>query len=154
MIRASKALILCGAALCLTALPACHRSPANEVTLPPAPAVGDTHTLDGTVLASFKGDAQAGARLFTRCSICHTLQSDGVMIGPSLAGIVGQPAARLTSFTHYSDAIRTSHIVWTPEKLYQFLENPRRVIPGTKMTFMGVPKPQDRAALIAWLATQ
>lgn len=51
----------------------------------------------------------------------------------------------------YTPANANSGITWTPEKLYQYLENPRRVIPGTKMAFAGLRNGQDRADVIAYL---
>ena len=73
-------------------------------------------------------------------------------IGPSLAGIVGRKAGEVAGYS-YSAANKGSGITWTAEKLYQYLEKPARVVPGTKMAFAGLAKGQDRADVIAYLST-
>ncbi len=72
------------------------------------------------------------------------------MVGPSLAGIVGRAAGSVAGYS-YSNANKNSGITWTPEKMFQYLEKPARVVPGTKMAFAGLPKAQDRADVIAYL---
>jgi len=72
------------------------------------------------------------------------------MVGPSLAGIVGRAAGSVAGFS-YSNANKNSGITWTPEKMFQYLEKPARVVPGTKMAFAGLSKAQDRADVIAYL---
>lgn len=72
------------------------------------------------------------------------------MIGPSLAGLVGRKAGMEAGFS-YSNANKNSGITWSAEKLFQYLEKPARVVPGTKMSFAGLPKAQDRADVIAYL---
>ncbi len=73
-------------------------------------------------------------------------------IGPSLHGIIGRTAGTVTGFT-YSTANKNSGITWSPEKLFQYLEKPQRIVPGTKMAFAGLSKAQDRADVIAYLET-
>ena len=67
-----------------------------------------------------------------------------------VAGVVGRKAGSVAGFT-YSAANRDSGITWSAEKLFQYLEKPIRVVPGTKMSFPGLPKAQDRADVIAYL---
>ena len=73
-------------------------------------------------------------------------------IGPSLHGIIGRAASAVPGFS-YSAANHASGITWSKEKLFQYLEKPQRVVPGTKMSFPGLPKAQDRADVIAYLET-
>ena len=113
-----------------------------------APAAGNVDTVDGTKLASFTGDAAKGEVAFLQCKICHQLAQNG--IGPQLHGVVGRKAGTIPGF-NYSDAVKGSGITWTPEKLFQFIEKPQRVMPGTKMTFAGVSDAQTRADIIAYL---
>jgi cytochrome c len=113
-----------------------------------APAADNVDTVDGTKLASFTGDAAKGEVAFLQCKMCHQLAQNG--IGPQLHGVVGRKAGAVPAF-NYSDADRNSGIIWTPEKLFQFLEQPQRVMPGTKMTFTGVSDAQKRADVIAYL---
>ena len=72
------------------------------------------------------------------------------MVGPSLYGIVGRPAGTIAGFD-YSAANRDSGITWSEETMFEYLENPQEFIKGTKMIFRGLPKPQDRADVIAYL---
>lgn len=115
-----------------------------------APTADSTDTLDGTTLASLTADATHGGQVFVQCKACHSLEAGKNMIGPSLAGVVGRTAGTVEGFA-YSDANKNSGITWTKEKLFQYLEKPQRVIPGTKMAFAGLPKAQDRADVIAYL---
>lgn len=95
--------------------------------------------------------AEAGANVFRKCVACHKLDgSDGV--GPHLNGIVDRAKAASAGYA-YSDALAAlSSEVWTPENLDAFLLNPRQYMPGTKMAFAGLPNPQERANVIAYLA--
>ena len=117
-----------------------------------APAADNTDTLDGTTLATMTGDAAKGEKIFLQCKTCHVLDPGVNRIGPSLAGIVGSAAGAVAGYK-YSDANKNSGITWSREKLYQFLEKPQRVIPGTKMAYAGLPSGQDRADVIAYLET-
>lgn len=115
-----------------------------------APTADSTDTVDGTTLAAFTGDAAKGEKIFLQCKSCHALEAGKNGIGPSLAGIVGRAASTVEGYK-YSDANMKSGITWSKEKLFQYLENPQRVVPGTKMAFAGLPQAQDRADVIAYL---
>lgn len=128
-------------------------TPAAEAETADAPTADSTDTIDGTVYADFTGDATAGKAVFVRCRTCHVLEPGVNRTGPSLHNIVGCKAGQVEAF-NYTDANANNDIVWTPEKLFQYLENPVRVIPGTRMAFAGLPKAQDRADLIAFLQTE
>ncbi len=99
------------------------------------------------------GDAAAGEKVFGKCKACHKLDgSNGT--GPHLDGVVDRQKAAVEGFA-YSEAIKAmSADHWTPENLYHFLASPKTYMPGTKMAFAGLPKGEDRANLIAYLATQ
>lgn len=91
--------------------------------------------------------------MFIQCQTCH-VREDGVnRIGPSLYGIVGRAAGQVAGYD-YTPANANSGITWTPEKMFQYLENPQRVVPGTRMAFGGLASGQDRADLIAFLQTE
>ena len=126
---------------------------ASPTTVAPPPAADSTDTLDGTTLAQFTGNAENGEKVFLQCKSCHVRDPGVNRIGPSLAGIVGRAAGTVEGF-NYTDANKNSGITWAPEKLYQYLENPQRVVPGTKMAFAGLPNGQDRADIIAYLQTE
>ena len=116
-----------------------------------APAADNTDTIAGVKLASYTGDAVKGKTDFITCQTCHDPKVN--KIGPHLDGVVGRKAGSIADFT-YSAANKNSGITWTPDKLFQYLEAPQRVVPGTKMTFAGWPTdPQKRADVIAYLET-
>lgn len=94
-------------------------------------------------------DAAAGEKVFGKCKACHKLDgTDGT--GPHLNGVVGRAIATAGGFG-YSDALKGLGGNWEPERLNEFLTSPKGYAPGTKMSFAGLPKPEDRANLIAYL---
>jgi cytochrome c len=105
----------------------------------------------GTVLP--KADVAKGKDVSSRCEQCHDLTKGGPdKIGPNLWGIVDRPRASRASFS-YSSAMSSSHAPWTYENLFRYLKSPQAVVPGTKMSFAGLPSAQDRINLIAYLRT-
>lgn len=114
------------------------------------PAADDITTLDGVEYASLTGDAASGKRVFAQCRTCHVTDPGVNRIGSSLAGIIGSPAGSVAGFK-YTDANKNSGITWTEGKMFQYLEDPKRVIPKTRMIFGGIPDAQKRADLIAYL---
>jgi cytochrome c len=125
-------------------------TPAQSADAAPAPDATDT--LDWTQFADLSGDAAKGEEVFLRCMSCHSLEAGKNMIGPSLHNIIGSTAGQVAGYS-YSPANKNSGIVWTGEKMFQYLEKPQRVLPGTKMAFAGLTDAQDRADLIAYLTT-
>ena len=94
-----------------------------------------------------------GQRLYLFCRACHATEADpGDKIGPHLAGIVDRPVAALEGWP-YSDAMKEQDFAWSEEKLDLWLERPSTLVPGTSMSFVGIPKEENRAALIAYLKT-
>jgi cytochrome c len=116
-----------------------------------APAEGATEGPDfATLLAS--ADPAAGEAVFKKCASCHKLDgADGV--GPHLNGVVGRLHAAVAGFAYSEANVALAAEPWTPEALNGFIENPKKYMPGTKMSFAGLPKAEDRANLIAYLAT-
>jgi len=99
-------------------------------------------------------DAAAGEGVFKRaCSVCHNPTAEGPRkLGPTLAGVVGRKSASVEGFK-YSKANTESGIVWTADKLDPYIKNPREVVPGTAMAYAGLRNDDERANLIAYLAT-
>jgi cytochrome c len=92
-----------------------------------------------------------GAKVFRKCQACHTAAKDGKnMTGPWLYDVVGRKVASEAGFD-YTDAMKEHGGVWSYERLNTYLTNPRGVVPGTKMSFAGLPKVKDRANVIAYL---
>ncbi|MDZ7894931.1 MAG: cytochrome c family protein [Sphingobium sp.] len=106
-----------------------------------------------TSFAVLKGDAARGKTLFSQCAACHSVTPGTDMIGPNLRGIVGTKAGDVAGY-QFTAAMKNSGIIWSPQQLYEFLESPQAKVPGTKMPFGGIPDPQSRADIIAWLETQ
>ena len=107
-------------------------------------------TVDVAALLA-SADAAAGEKVFGKCKACHKM--DGTNgTGPHLDGVVNRAKAAVEGFS-YSEVLKSmAGDTWTPENLYAFLESPKGYAPGTKMAFAGLPKPEDRANLIAYLA--
>jgi cytochrome c len=98
------------------------------------------------------GDPAHGAELFQQnCAACHSPERGQNLVGPSLFSVVGRTAASIADFA-YSDAMKRSGIVWTPDKLVAYLKAPRRFIPGIKMMFPGLPDQKDREDVVAFLS--
>ena len=70
--------------------------------------------------------------------------------GPNLGGLFGRVSGTMEGFS-YSAANKNKGVTWSEETLYDYLLNPKKYIPGTKMVFAGLKKPEDRANLIAFL---
>ncbi len=104
------------------------------------------------VLAASAAWANSGEAVFKRnCAICHSLDPGKNRVGPSLAGVVGRHAGTVDDFS-YSSANKTSGIVWTKAKLDEYLTDPQKMVPGTLMVFPGLKNPNDRRAIIDFLA--
>jgi cytochrome c len=99
-------------------------------------------------------DAAKGADVFKKCSACHNANPGGAnALGPNVHAIMGAPLAAKPGFA-YSDALKGKGGTWTWEAMNDWLKSPKTFAPGTKMTFAGLSKPEDRANLLAWLNTQ
>jgi cytochrome c len=97
------------------------------------------------------GDAARGQRDFRMCAPCHSLEPDQNMTGPSLAGMWERKAGSLPSFERYSDALKSSGIIWDDRSLDAWLTDPDRMVPDNEMPFNGIKEPQRRADLLAFL---
>ncbi len=95
-------------------------------------------------------DAAAGEKVFGKCKACHKLDgSDGT--GPHLNGVVNRAKASVAGFGYSDGLLAMAADSWTPENLNTFLTNPKGYVAGTKMSFAGLPKAEDRANLIKYL---
>lgn len=108
-------------------------------------------TLVSPALAQGVPDAAMGKRVFMRCMACHNVAPGAAnKIGPNLFGIAGKKAAAMPGFK-YSAALQKSNLKWDDATLDKWLARPVGLVPGTSMVFAGLPKPEDRKAVIAYL---
>ena len=113
-------------------------------------------TLAVALLQGFAPQARAelpGATVFAEeCADCHSVAPGKHKKAPSLWEVVGRKAGGFSDFS-YSEPMKTSGLVWTPEKLDGYLTKPRKVVPGGKMKYDGLEDSKARADLIKYLAT-
>jgi len=124
-------------------LPACGGSDAPETEVPsaatPAPAKAKMTPV------------QRGAKLYSRCRACHTLDQGGAnKVGPNLWDIYGSKTASKEGFA-YSKAMKAANITWDETTMDGYLTKPSAYMPGNKMVFIGLKKQEDRDAIQAFL---
>jgi cytochrome c len=109
----------------------------------------------GTVLPT--ADVAAGQAVFAKCSSCHTVDQGAPNgTGPNLWGVVGQKPGVHAGFAYSSAMVELGNRVprWDDAQLNEFLSSPQKYLPGTKMTFVGLKKPEDRINMIAYLRSK
>ncbi len=122
----------------------------------------DTGTEDGAEVVEEEGptfaelfaaaDAGKGEKVFNKCKACHKLDDGANGTGPYLYGVVDRAVGSADGFGYSGNLVAVAE-TWTPENLDAFLESPSGYAPGTTMAFAGLKKGEDRANLIAYLAT-
>jgi cytochrome c len=121
-------------------------APAAEPAAPAAEAGAKVE------FASMTTDAAAGEKVFALCRSCHVLDEGVNRVGPSLYNVVGRKSGQVAGFA-YSDANKNSGVTWDEATLFEYLKDPKGFMPGTKMAFPGIKDDQDRANLVAYLAS-
>ena len=102
----------------------------------------------GSALAA---DLEKGKKVFRKCKACHTIKAGGKStIGPNLHGVVGRAAAAVDGFK-YSKAMKESGLVWDEANLTAYLTKPKEFLPGNKMPFPGLKKPEQIENVIAYI---
>lgn len=104
--------------------------------------------------ASEIGDAENGERVFRQCKSCHQIGPEATnRIGPHLNEIFGRKAAALDGFSYSKSMVRAGSdgLIWDLRTLDAYLESPRALVSGTRMSFRGLKSPQDRADVLAYM---
>jgi len=122
-----------------------QEQPAKEGGGAAAPA----HVPIENLLAS--ASVERGTQVAKQCELCHNLgKGQGTKIGPDLYGVIGRKVAAESGF-NYSAPLKAKGGTWTFEAMDKWLLNPRADVPGTLMTFAGIPNDKQRADVIAYL---
>jgi cytochrome c len=96
-------------------------------------------------------DPAMGKIQFAPCSSCHTVEANApTKVGPNLHGILGRKAGTVSGYS-YSEAMQKSGIIWDEQTLNEYIKNPAAFVAGNKMPFVGIPKDEVRANIIAYL---
>jgi cytochrome c len=117
--------------------------PSEDAVVEEGPALAE-------LLAS--ADLEKGAKTFKKCAACHKLEEGANGVGPHLYGVVNRVVGSADGFSYSGNLVAVAQ-TWSPENLNGFLIKPSKYAPGTKMSFNGLPKLEDRANLIAYLET-
>jgi cytochrome c len=111
----------------------------------------------GTTLA-FADEAliAEGENVFKRCAACHQIGPDAQhRVGPNLTTVIGRTAGTAEGFRYSKGMVEAGEggLVWTPEVLEHYLENPRADVKGTTMAFAGLKKEEERQAVVAYIVS-
>ncbi|MEM7618782.1 MAG: cytochrome c family protein, partial [Pseudomonadota bacterium] len=120
-----------------------------------AASTGSAVQLPEPILALIAdADIARGQKLSKACAACHSFDQGGANgVGPNLYSIVGAKKQNVAGFSYSGVLNQNGEEQWGYEALNKFLWKPKKYAPGTKMNYIGLKKPEDRAAMIAWLRT-
>lgn len=128
-------------------------TPASASAAKAAPAKAKEAAIEDIKPLLAKASVDEGQKLFKKCQVCHTAaKGAGNKVGPDLWNVVGRAKASVEDFK-YSDPLKGKGGEWTYDDLDHFIANPKDYVPGTKMTFAGMKKVDERADVIAYLRT-
>jgi cytochrome c len=106
--------------------------------------------LAGAGAAQAQGDSEKGEKVFNKYTTCHVVEEEKNKIGPHLVGIFGRPTGSIEGFK-YSDAMKSSGIVWGDETIAAYLKDPKSYVPRNRLAFAGLRKDDEIADLLAYL---
>lgn len=112
--------------------------------------------LSAAGVAHAEGDAAKGEKVFKKCMACHVVAEPVNKVGPHLRGLVGRKAASVEGYKYSAAMMKKGEegVVWDEATLAAYLPKPMAFVPGTKMAFAGLKKPEEIADIIAYLKTQ
>ncbi len=123
----------------------------NESTESPSAPTAQDAALEDEPEVQLSELAMQGKRLYLRCQSCHTVDANGPhLVGPNLHELMDATAGVKEGYA-FSSQLSDSGLVWDRETLDKWIEAPQQLVPGNKMAFAGLPKEEDRAALIQYL---
>lgn len=132
-------------------------APVSEAVTPPAPTPPPAEPSPEFASLSepyVNADYARAKRVWRQCSSCHTLSPEADhLVGPNLYGLFERKVGQADGF-NYSNALQEADFDWTPEKLNEWLTSPRNFLPGNRMSFRGVRKPEDRINVIAYIISE
>ncbi len=110
--------------------------------------------MTGAALAD--GDAAKGEKVFNQCKACHEAEKGVNKVGPTLKGVIGRKIASVEGFAYSDDmkAFGTARGTWDDATFLEYIENPKKDVPHTKMAFPGLKKEDQRQDLLAYLKTK
>jgi cytochrome c len=129
---------------------------AYNIEVVEAAGPGSAKPMPQPILAMLaSADAAKGEKIAKACAACHTFNKGGPAgVGPNLYGVIGGPKDHMPGFAYSGALLEVGGTTWTYHELNKFLWKPKAYAKDTKMSYAGLKKPEDRAALIAWLRTQ
>ena len=106
--------------------------------------------------AHAEADAAKGEKLFKKCLACHVATEPVNKVGPHLHGLIGRKAASVEGYRYSAAMLKKGEegLIWDEATLSAYLPKPMAFVPGTKMAFAGLKKPEEIADLIAYLTTE
>ena len=127
-------------------------APSSQAAAPSPSISADQQAALAALPAPYNtADLENGHAKFILCSACHSVAAGAPnMTGPNLHGVFGRKVATAKGFM-YSDALKAQDFTWDPAHVDMWITNPAKAVPGTKMTFAGLPNPKDRSDVIAYL---
>ena len=131
----------------LALLSACGSKPAEETG-----TTADTASSETTSTETASADARPAA--WAQCAACHTIAKDAPHgLGPNLWGVAGTKSGEIKGY-EFSPAMKAAGLTWDEPTLDKYLENPRAMVPGTKMSFAGIADAAKRKEFVTWLLAQ
>lgn len=117
-------------------------------------AIAMLASMSGAALAD--GDAAKGEKVFNKCKACHVVDAETNRVGPHLKGVIGRNVASVADYKYSDDmlAFAKANPKWDDALFLKYIENPKAMIPKTKMVFPGLKKEDERADLLAYLKTK